>query len=163
MDAERLVFGELRADIDRREVSGVVVRYGSEAHIGNLIEKFASGSMKIEPDIALNVQHDRTQPVARTGAGLEVTDDGAQVTFTATLAPGRRQDQLLADVQAKLLRGASAEFIPVADSVSGNVRTITDAKLAGLAIVDTPAYPDSSIALRSAMIKVPKPRMRFQI
>ena len=37
------------------------------------------------------------------------------------------------------------------------------AELVGMALVDNPAYEDSIIAMRAAMVKVPKPRLRYQI
>ena len=161
MDTE-LLHLELRA-AEGRTVAGVIVKYGTIANIGSLAEKFERGSLKIGEDLILNLQHDRGAPLARTGGGLTVTDDGDEVEFVAEIAPGPRGDQALADVKSGLLTGASAEFTVSDDEITGNLRTIRSAELVGMALVDNPAYEDSIIAMRAAMVKVPKPRLRYQI
>ena len=70
----------------------------------------------------------------------------------------READDTLELVKAGILRGFSAEFFPVKMREEANVFVISEAKLAGLSVVDTPAYPNSRIeAIRE---QPPKRRRR---
>ena len=162
MEAERR-FVEFRADGE--DLVGTVVRYGDRASIaGEWTETFAKGSLKVAADVIMNLQHDRSQPVARTGAGLTITDTGSSIEARVRLPDtvyGRQAREL---VDSKILRGLSVEFRSKKDKWEGRNRTVLDAEMLGVAIVDRPAYPGSTIAqrfeeMRSATVR--KPRRRF--
>ena len=122
MDTE-LLHLELRA-AEGRTVAGVIVKYGTIANIGSLAEKFERGSLKIGEDLILNLQHDRGAPLARTGGGLTVTDDGGRGRVCRGNCPWAARRSALADVKSGLLTGASAEFTVSDDEITGNLRTI---------------------------------------
>lgn len=105
-------------------ITGTVLRYGDLAHIGRTFhERFMPGSVNFD-DVVLNLLHDRQQPVARTGAGLELRDSDKSLDLRATLPPtvfGRRAKEL---VDAKIIRGLSAEFVAHRERMDGGVRVI---------------------------------------
>lgn len=142
---------ELRADPDGRRLSGVAVRYGDIAP--GFSERFEAGAFGDvgAADVVLNVQHERGRAIARTGGGGMVLEDGADALRMAVSLPVTREaDDTLALVRAGVLRGLSVEFRPIAEREEGGVRVIERAALSGMAVVDRPAYPASTVAARAA-------------
>ena len=143
---------ELRAEgAGSRVVSGIAVRYGDEARLSGFRERIARGALKLpERKANLTIQHDRAQPLGL----LEWQDDDDALRFRSTLTEGPRQDQMLMDVSAKLVRGASIEFKPTKEKLIENDETegplfeILEAQVIRLSLVDDGAYPQSAIRLR---------------
>ena len=145
----RFAAAEWREDGGLVVVEGVAVPYGQETDIGGYfrerVEPGAFGDIA-EADVIANRQHDRGQPLARTGGGGLVLRDGVDALRAAVTLPptteGRDTGELL---KRGVLRGFSIEFV-VQDGgetwVDG-LRSITSAELRGLAIVDRPAYTDA--------------------
>ena len=145
-----LRFCEFRAEGDTLE--GVAIRYGDEAVIGPFRERFEPGSVTISPDAIANLQHDRAKPVCRIGAGLAFRDSASELCAVMTLPDtvyGREARELVA---AKILRGFSLEFRAQEDAWEGQTRTVKRALVTGLGIVDIPAYRESEIATRQAVM-----------
>lgn len=142
-------------------IEGVVMRYGSEAVIGDFRERFEAGALRYD-DVIVNLMHQRTEPVARTDAGLTFSD-GAELRARIELPDtvyGRRARELAA---ARILRGFSVEFVAREERWEGRTRIVQRADLTGIGLVDRPAYPDSVIASRMAASMPraePKPRRR---
>lgn len=147
MDLERR-FIELRRE--GRALSGVAVTYGSEAQILGFRERFDTGEFGNVRDlnVILNRQHDRRMPLARTGGGgLELRNSSTALEIAAELPQTRDADDVLALVEARVLRGLSLEFMAKRETWRGDLRTIQRATLSGIGVVDRPAYSDSAIAL----------------
>ena len=147
-------FSELRQDADGR-LSGTVLKYGDVASVGGIAERFESGAFGdvAALDIVLNVQHERTRPIARTGgAGLTLSDSPESLTMAVALPDTADARDTLALVKAGVLRGVSVEFRAIAERFEQGVRIISDALLTGLAIVDKAAYSASVIATRQLEI-----------
>ena len=127
---------------------GTVVRYDDEAQVHGLSERFVPGSIKFD-DVILNLMHDRSQPVARTGTEfMSISDAPEALTLKVKYPPtdyGRRAKEL---ITAGVLRGLSAEFRVAKDTMAGQKRTIQEATLYGVGIVDRPAYPESTLQVR---------------
>ncbi len=140
-------FVELRRE--GRTLSGVAIVYGSEARIfPDFRERFQPGAFGdvSSLDVILNVQHQRSRPLARSGGGgLELRDSATQLEIRAELPQTRDADDTLALVESGVLRGLSLEFQATRETWSGTLRTIQRARLSGLGIVDRPAYSDSSV------------------
>ena len=153
-------FAELRAE-DGRRLSGVAVRYGDEARLPWGRERIRAGAFvdgRLE-DVVLNRQHDRARPLARTGGGGLVLEDGPEaLRMTATLPSTRDGDDVLALVRAGVLRGLSIEFMAREERLDGDVRIVERASLVGLAVVDRPAYPDALVQARQAALQARRPR-----
>ena len=68
---------------DSRILEGTVIRYG-EIGVGDYgPERFTPGSLEVNPDIILNVQHDRGRPIARTPDTLQLVDSAEALTLRA--------------------------------------------------------------------------------
>ena len=135
-----------------REISGVIVHYGSVAELPFGKEVFKRGAFTGGVgDVILRFGHDRYRPLARTGGGgLEVEDTNDALMLRAALPDTSDGNDALKLVKTGVLRGLSAEFIAVEerfDKQSGVV-TIEKAKLMGVGVVDRPAYPDSYVKAR---------------
>ena len=118
---------------------------------GGVRELFESGSLDaMADDLILTRDHDRSLPLARTGGGgleVEAKPDGLHVR--AELADTTLGRDTLELVKAKVLRGLSPEFVAVEASMAGGVRRIRKARLVGLSVVDTPAYPEAEVEARA--------------
>ena len=142
-------FSEIRAD--GRTLIGTAIHYGEASPIGGFKERFEPGAFGLvsDLDVILNVQHDRRRPLARTGGGgLVLTDSRDSLRWTAKLPQTRDSDDALSLVRSGVLRGSSIEFKAVNESWSGSMRTITQAFLGGLAVVDQPAHQGSDVEAR---------------
>ncbi|MDE0032112.1 MAG: HK97 family phage prohead protease [Deltaproteobacteria bacterium] len=146
MEPERR-FAELRYDAERGLIEGVAMRYGDRARIGPFSEEFRAGALTFN-DIIVNLQHDRSKPVARTGAGLELRDSATELRVAITLPDTVHAREARELVAARIMRGFSVEFRAETDRWEGEHRIVERASLLGLAIVDRPAYSDSTIAER---------------
>lgn len=142
---------EFRHDTASGIVTGTVMKYGDVAHVGRTYhERFMPGSIEYD-DVVLNLLHDRQQPVARLGAGLDLQETSKSLEARIAIPEtdfGRRAREL---INAKIIRGLSAEFIPKVESFEGGMRVIKRAELHGIGLVDRPAYPASTLDMRSAL------------
>ena len=146
---------ELRAD--GRGLAGVVMPYGQVADLPFGREVFEPGSFASSlagADVILRVQHDRGRPLARTGAGLVLTDGPDALRMDAELLGTRDAEDALRNVRARILRGLSVEFHAIRERMAGDVRTIERAELVGIGLVDRPAYLDAVVAARAAEARV---------
>ena len=136
-----------------RVLEGTALVYGDVARIGSRTERFLPGALGADVgslDILMNVQHDRGRVLARTGGGgLVLTDTPTALEVRAELPETRESSDTLALIEAGVLRGISLEFQPLAERTEGGVRVITRARLAGLAVVDKPAYRASTVSARA--------------
>ena len=142
---------EIRQQGERR-LTGIAVRYGDTAKLAFGQERFmpgAFGDVKAR-DVILNRQHQRQLILARTGGGgLSLDDNERRLLVTAELPETREAEDTLKMVQSRLLRGFSIEFRATEERFENRTRIIDRAELVGVAIVDTPAYSDSRVALRA--------------
>lgn len=132
-------------------IAGTALRYGDTANIAGVYkERFTMGAFGnvSSLDVILNVQHDRTRPLTRTGAGLQLQDSDRDLRVTAELPETRDADDVLTLIRQQVYRGLSIEFRPVQERYIDGVRVIDKALLRAIAIVDTPAYKQSTIEAR---------------
>ena len=137
---------ELRAEGEGSVISGIVIPYSTQSLVGSFREQFAPGSIKFS-DVIANIQHQRSAPLARTGGGgLELSDGPDALRATIELPDTSIGRDTLTLIRRGVLRGLSAEFIAVREEWVGRLRTIREAKLSGLGIVDSPAYAGASVS-----------------
>lgn len=139
------------SETDGRTLVGTVIRYGdvSTKNSHGAPEQFESGAFGDVGalDTILNFQHNRQRPLARTqGGGLVLQDDSDVLRVAATLPETRDGDDALELVEKGVLRGFSTEFVSRRETDKNGVRTIRQAALPGIGLVDRPAYTDSVIA-----------------
>ena len=125
---------------------GTVVRYGDTAELGGFSETFEEGAYGDVGalDVTVNVQHERSRLLGRTGrGGVLLRQEGAAVVMAATLPATREADDALTLIRNGTLRGLSSEFHAERERFEGNLRRIISATLSGIGIVDRSAYPGS--------------------
>ena len=152
---------ETRAETEPsdRRVQGIAIRYGdiAEAFGRETFRPGAFGDLD-NADLILNLQHDRSKPLARTnpdGTGsLRLRNSTRRLTIDAEIVNTSAGDDALALYRQGILRGYSIEFMPTKwrqTTIDDETTTIIDkAELRGVALVDRPAYPDSILKPRHA-------------
>ena len=143
---------EVRAAPGRR-IIGTVMAYGSEALIAlpdgeRVRERFASfafsDGLRRGGPVNLNLMHDPSLTLASTRGGkrgtLELRDGAAALSMIATLPTGDAYDRALALVRDGTTAETSVEFLARHELRSGGRRTVTQADLRGIGIVDHGAY-----------------------
>lgn len=147
---------ELRATGERK-VAGHAVVYNSVTEIaGSFREVFAPGSFAeaIRGDVVALFGHERNRVLGRTVAGtLRLSEDTVGVAFEIDLpdtSDGRDLGQL---VERGDIRGTSFGFRSIKEtwdeSTEPPTRTIQKAEMFEISPTAFPAYPDTSIAMRS--------------
>lgn len=126
------------------------------------IERGAFGNLA-EADVVLNVLHDRTRPVCRTGGGgLELEDVDGVLRLRARLPDTTDGRDARTLIEAGVLRGLSIEALYDDCERVGNCRVVRRARLVGAGIVDTPAYPQSLIDARMKAHAAPRRSHRWR-
>ena len=138
---------ELRQEGGRR-LSGTAIRYGDVAQLPWGRERIEARAFAPIGDVLLNGYHDRTTPLARTGAGLTLADSDSELSMRADLPETQGASDVLALVRAGVLRGLSIEFRATQERNEGDLRIIERAELVGVGVVDSPAYPASTVEAR---------------
>ena len=145
---------------DAGEISGVAVRYGtrstaSKGPYGKVYDRFEAGCFGDvdELDVTLNRAHDRTAVFARTsGGGLELQDTPEALMVKATPADTQLWRDTRTLLENRTLRAFSVEvkFDPnhVKYDYGTRTRSITQAWLTGLGIVDRPGMPGTDITIQ---------------
>ena len=131
-------------------VSGPAVKYGDTAMVApEMGERIKAGAFgELTGDYIANYMHMREAPLARTGAGLTFKDTEEQLLAEIVL-PNTQMGRDAAElVRSGVLRGLSLEFYPIENRWAGDILIREKAQLAGVAIVDIPAYPQSKPEIR---------------
>ena len=134
-----------------RALVGTVMPYGQVADGKKGPEKFLAGAFGdvANVDAILNLQHDRKQPLARTGGGGVILVDAPEaLTMTATLPETAAGNDAVALVTGGVMRGLSVEFAALRERREAGVRVIERAVLLGIGLVDRPAYPAATVEAR---------------
>ena len=130
--------------VSGRTLTGKALVYGDlSPEFGERFEPGAFG-----PDVAapvLNLQHDRGMVILPAGAYV-LTDSPHELQVRAELPEGSAALRL---VKRGALNGFSVEFHAKAERREAGVRVIERAELAGLALVDQGAYPQSTAEVRA--------------
>ena len=141
---------ELRAEGEgERLLAGLAVPYGTVAV--DRPERFNPAAFADGLGGAvLRAMHSRglSMPLAKTGAGLELSDTAAGVEMRAELPPSSLGDDALALVRAGVLDSLSIEFVALREHREGGVRVIDRARLTGIAIVPAGAYAEAKVEAR---------------
>ena len=123
-----------------RELSGIVMPYGTVAP--GLMERFEPGAFGPVSTIPLDMQHDPRTIIAEAAM---LRDTPTALTLRTMLADG---SAALSLVRRRALRGLSVAFHALDERMEGRVRVIMRAHLARVGLVDSPAYPESTVELR---------------
>ena len=162
-DAERRftsVRVEVRAASDKRTIGGYAAKFtpAVSENLGGFKEQIAPGAMNFSrsqgwPDVMARYNHDDNMLLGTTAAGtLRLAIDEVGLTYDVDLPEAR------ADVYELAQRGdvTKSSFAFIADEEDWGtddtgfpLRTLITARLIDVAPVNTPAYTDTSVGLRS--------------
>lgn len=139
---------EIRADPEKRTLTGVVMPFGSVSPSHR--ERFLPGSLKAAPRGLVHAAHDRSRPVAGWPGAVEFRDtpDGLEATVTLDDTPEAKQ--ALTEVQSGSLGSFSVEFNRAVSTMKDGIREISSAVLVGIGVVKSPSYPGTAVQLREA-------------
>lgn len=150
---ERRAFAEIRAS--GRRLEGYAATFKSEARIGSIVETIAPGAFarSIGGDVLALMDHDPARVLGRTRSGtLRLSEDSKGLAFSLDLPDTQAGRDVLELAQRNDLGGMSFGFIVPqgGDRWQGERRTLVNLDLREISVVSAhPAYPDTSLALRS--------------
>ena len=131
---------------------GVLMKYNSvgEGPFGK--EVFLPGSFGdlSQSSILLNIQHDRSRPIARTPDTMTLSDSNSALVLVAKPPPTREVQDAKLLVAAGILQGLSIEFNCKQQEMRDGIRVVSRAELVGVAICDKPAFSESTVEARRA-------------
>jgi len=154
-------FAAFRADGSR--VTGIVVPYGVASDIGRFRETIMAGAFGDIGEVRVNVQHDRGRAfgVNRAGGGLEL-EDGLEALRAAADLPEHGEGPAIRElVERGVLTGFSVEMRVARDEWQGRDRTILQADLRDLALVDRPAHTGAVAQLEARWREYAPPSPRL--
>ena len=129
-------------------VSGIIVRYGDVAKIGqNLTEHIEREAFDIGTTWWANRMHQRATILGATGSNLTLTDSPEALRFQLTLPPTQAGKDAGYELEAGFLKGASIELGTVTARFDGLRRVVQKSTAVRFGLVDQPAYPDSLLNL----------------
>lgn len=149
---------ELRADGSGRTAAGYAALFNVAADIGGMfVEKIANGAFTeslARADVRALVDHDTGRVIGRSAAGTLKLREDAKGLFTEIDLPDTTDGRDLAvQIARGDITGMSFGFRVQSENwdESGDVpvRTILKADLIEVSAVAFPAYPETSIAMRS--------------
>ena len=144
-----------------RRLSGVVMPYGEiSTRADNGREMFLPGSLTPVGDPYLNVMHLNGQDgkanvtLMRQSDGLAISQSPERVEIEATMPETREAQEVIELIEAGMLKGLSLEFNALEEETLNGVRVVRRAELAGVGIVDNPAYTGAALELRNGRRKL---------
>lgn len=153
---ERRSFSEVRAN--GRRLEGYAATFGSEAHLGSIVETIAPGAFRaaLAGDVLALFDHDPAKVLGRTRSGtLRLTEDANGLAFSLDLPDTQAGRDVQALAERGDLGGMSFGFtVPQGgEAWQGEHRTLRTVNLKEVSVVSAwPAYPDTSLALRGRQV-----------
>ena len=144
-------------------VAGIAVPYSVPSTLGRFTETISPGAFGKIGEIRANLMHNRSAPIAvnRAGGGLAL-EDRADALHARLELPEHGEGPAIRElVERGVLVGFSAEMAVKRDRWEGRSRTVEEAFLVGLALVDAPVHRTALAALekrwQEAGVLVPQP------
>lgn len=152
---ERRAFFEVRASPQGRRLEGYAATFGVRAKLGDIEESILPGAFRasLSGDILALADHDATRVLGRTRSGtLRLSEDSKGLAFSLDLPDTQAGRDIETLAQRGDLGGMSFGFLVPkgGEQWRGNLRELRTVDLREISVVQAfPAYPDTSIALRS--------------
>lgn len=161
-DAERRftsVRVEIRAGSERRTIGGYAAKFNTESqNLGGFREQIAPGFFNDSrardwPGVVARYNHDDNMLLGTTGAGtLRLSIDNIGLQYEVD--PPQSRSDVFELVERGDVRQSSFAFIAFEDDWASTddgfpMRTLVSGRLMDVAPVNTPAYEDTSVGLRS--------------
>ena len=166
-DIETRSFAEVRT-VGRR-IEGYAATFGSEAQMGDFVETIAPGAFRsaLAGDVIALLDHDTSKVLGRLRSGtLRLAEDTRGLKFSLDLPDTAAGRDVVALAERNDIGGMSFGFrVPKGgESWNGKRRTLRTIDLREISIVSSwPAYPDTSLALRSRALEDAERRRRALI
>lgn len=150
---ERRAFAEVRTS--GRRLEGYAATSGAEAALGRFVETIEPGAFhsSLSGDVLALLDHDAGKVLGRTRSGtLRLSEDSKGLALSLDLPDTAHGRDVLALAERGDLGGMSFGFtVPKGgESWAGERRTLRTVGLREISVVSAwPAYPDTSLALRS--------------
>jgi HK97 family phage prohead protease len=160
---------ELRADDDAaRRIAGYAAAFSVRTKIrtyGGEFEEIIdpgafAATLASRADVRMLVEHDPRSLLARTSAGnLVLTEDAKGLRFEASLPDTQLGRDTYEQIRVKNFAGMSFGFRPVKTRTEydgqGRLRSVTlqSVELREITVTSLPAYPKTSVALRSLLTR----------
>jgi hypothetical protein len=187
----RFIATEVRAEKegDKKILTGYAAKFNTLSdNLGGFREAIKPGafskSIKEKDDVKMLVNHDPSLIVGRTGANLDLKEDGTGLRFRVALPDTSVANDLHENVRAGVMNQCSFGFIPRSESwtnmrdggyadVSGDggnqgfedkkaiVRELHDVMLKDVSAVTSPAYPDTELKAREGKLTALEIRSLF--
>ncbi|MES2819801.1 MAG: HK97 family phage prohead protease [Pseudomonadota bacterium] len=139
-----------------RTLFGYAARFGDPAAVGGFTEVILPGAFTrslagpAAASIRAVYEHNDAALLGRVGAGsLRLFEDDAGLAFELDLPSTTLGNDLAELVRRGDVSGCSFGFVPVRESWAGEVRQLHDVDLHEVTITATPAYPTTSVQVRS--------------
>jgi len=124
---------------------------------GPWVERISPGafgrSLREQPDVMAFWAHDTQQPIARAPKSLRLSEDERGLKVEIDLPRTTVARDLLENIRAGVVDAMSFGFRAVAEKwqelKDRDLRTLTDVDLLEVSAVVYPAYPDTTLAVRS--------------
>jgi uncharacterized protein len=164
---ERRAVLELR--VKARSLEGYAATFGSEAKFGSFSEVIEPGAFRaaLASDVLALMDHDPGKVLGRTGSGtLRLSEDSRGLAFALDLPDTQAGQDVRALAERGDLGGMSFGFTVASggDEWQGTKRILRAIDLREISVVSAfPAYPDTSLALRSAAHAVAQASRRRRI
>lgn len=148
---------EIRADSEKRTLSGYAVVWNSDTTIGDyFIERIAPGAFTkaLRGDVLALVSHDYGRVIGRTRSGtLRLSEDSRGLKVEIDVPDTTDGNDLWTLVERGDISGMSFGFRATKQEWddTGDIpqRTVIEAELYEVTATPIPAYPDTSLAMRS--------------
>lgn len=146
-----------KAEGEPTKIIGYAVRWGQLSHpiFGMFQEKFERGAFTEalqNPDVYASWQHDSREVLGRTPSTLQLIEDDLGLRYE--IQPPSWADKHVETIERGDVRGSSFIFRSVKEEWDETgemaIRSVTKAELFEVSPVTTPAYPQSSVGIRSA-------------
>lgn len=162
-EQREILLPESKLEIRKEEgqptkIVGYAVRWDqlSRPIFGMFQERFSRGAFAaslINPDVYASWQHDSREVLGRTPNTLTLTEDEIGLRYEIT--PPSWAEKHVETIERGDVRGSSFIFRSVVDEWDESnpdmpIRTVKEAELFEVSPVTTPAYPQSSVGVRSA-------------
>ncbi len=146
-----------KIDGEPTKIIGYAVRWDQLSHpiFGMFQERFQRGAFAaslVSPDVYASWQHDVREILGRTPNTLLVAEDDIGLRYEIT--PPSWAEKYVESIERGDVRGSSFIFRAVKEEWDESnadmaIRTISEAQLFEVSPVTTPAYPQSSVGIRS--------------
>lgn len=153
-----------------RTLKGYAARFNAPASIADFNEVIMPGAFKktlagsTAGAITALYEHDNKGLLGRVGSGtLRLSEDEQGLAFELDLPSTQIGSDVLELVKRGDLAGCSFGFIPLSETWQGNTRILNEVQLHEITLTATPAYPATSVSLRSARPRIALARRYLEV